>query len=458
MKHNALRIEYLCVLNLYALSSKFEQFNLLPEILYGVQDLGYTDCTPIQAQAIPIILDGKDLIGCAQTGTGKTAAFVIPILQHIQNNPSKQIKALVIVPTRELAKQIDELIDGLAYHSPVRSVAIYGGGKSDDWSVQQNAIKKGADILIATPGRLIAHMQLGYLDLSHLSFLVLDEADKMLDMGFYEDIMGIIAKTPKERQTLMFSATMPPTIRKLAKEILQNPEEISIKVSLPAEKIRQFIYLAHDNQKTALLEQIFSHKKVGMMILFTSRKRFVNDIVKALRKLGFHAEGIHSDKEQTERESILNDFKNGKIQILVATDILSRGIDVDGVTHVVNFDCPQDPEDYVHRIGRTARAAAEGEAYTFVNVEDLRKLQRIEQMIGRTLPRLPLPEALGAGPSETDKPAPKSNSGNKGGFRKPNSNGGQSSRGASSPHSSGKKNFSKPFKKPAGNNPGSGTA
>jgi superfamily II DNA/RNA helicase len=195
-----------------------------------------------------------------------------------------------------------------------------------------------------------------------------------------------------------------------------------------------------------------------MMILFTSRKRFVNDIVKALRKLGFHAEGIHSDKEQTERESILNDFKNGKIQILVATDILSRGIDVDGVTHVVNFDCPQDPEDYVHRIGRTARAAAEGEAYTFVNVEDLRKLQRIEQMIGRTLPRLPLPEALGAGPSETDKPAPKSNSGNKGGFRKPNSNGGQSSRGASSPHSSGKKNFSKPFKKPAGNNPGSGTA
>ncbi len=429
----------------------------MPEILYGVQDLGYTDCTPIQAQAIPIILDGKDLIGCAQTGTGKTAAFVIPILQHIQNNPSKQIKALVIVPTRELAKQIDELIDGLAYHSPVRSVAIYGGGKSDDWSIQQNAIKKGADILIATPGRLIAHMQLGYVDLSHLSFLVLDEADKMLDMGFYEDIMGIIAKTPKERQTLMFSATMPPTIRKLAKEILKEPEEISIKVSLPAEKIRQFIYLAHDTQKTALLEQIFSHKEVGMMILFTSRKRFVNDIVKALRKLGFQAEGIHSDKEQSERESILNDFKNGKIQILVATDILSRGIDVDGVTHVVNFDCPQDPEDYVHRIGRTARAAAEGEAYTFVNVEDLRKLQRIEQMIGRTLPRLPLPEALGAGPSETDKPAPKNHSSNKGGFRKPNSNGAQSAHNASSAHS-GKKNFKKPFKKPTGNNPGSGAA
>lgn len=439
------------------MSSKFEQFNLLPEILYGVQDLGYKDCTPIQAQAIPLILEGKDLIGCAQTGTGKTAAFVIPMLQHIQNNPTKDIKALVIVPTRELAKQIDELIDGLAYHSPVRSVAIYGGGKADDWSVQQNAIKNGADILIATPGRLIAHMQLGYLDLSHLKFLVLDEADKMLDMGFYEDIMGIIDKTPKNRQSLMFSATMPPNIRKLAKEILINPEEISIKVSLPAEKIRQFIYLAHDHQKTALLEQIFSHKQVGMMILFTSRKRFVNDIVKALRKLGFHAEGIHSDKEQVERESILNDFKNGKIQILVATDILSRGIDVDGVTHVVNFDCPQDPEDYVHRIGRTARAAAEGEAYTFVNVDDLRKLKRIEQMIGRELPRLPLPEGLGPGPSETDVPLRKPGSGQGGGFRKPGHSGTKpSATGNNSGHSnSPKRTFKKPYPKPSGNTSGS---
>lgn len=416
--------------------------------------MGYKDCTPIQAQAIPLILEGKDLIGCAQTGTGKTAAFVIPMLQHIQNNPTKDIKALVIVPTRELAKQIDELIDGLAYHSPVRSVAIYGGGKADDWSVQQNAIKNGADILIATPGRLIAHMQLGYLDLSHLKFLVLDEADKMLDMGFYEDIMGIIDKTPKERQSLMFSATMPPNIRKLAKEILKNPEEISIKVSLPAEKIRQFIYLAHDHQKTALLEQIFSHKQVGMMILFTSRKRFVNDIVKALRKLGFQAEGIHSDKEQGERESILNDFKNGKIQILVATDILSRGIDVDGVTHVVNFDCPQDPEDYVHRIGRTARAAAEGEAYTFVNVDDLRKLKRIEQMIGRELPRLPLPEGLGAGPSETDVPTRKPGSSPSSGFRKPGQSGNKAYAGGNSSDNRkpAQKNFRKPSSKPSGSN------
>lgn len=442
------------------MSNTFDQFDLLPEIQYGIQDLGYKSCTPIQAEAIPLILQGKDLIGCAQTGTGKTAAFVIPMLQHIQNHPGKDIKALVIVPTRELAKQIDELIDGLAYHSPVRSVAVYGGGQSADWSVQQNAIKNGADILIATPGRLIAHMQLGYLDLSHLKFLVLDEADKMLDMGFYEDIMGIIHKTPTERQTLMFSATMPPNIRKMAKEILRNPEEISIKVSLPAEKIRQYIYLAHDNQKTALLEQIFKDKTVGMMILFTSRKRFVNDIVRSLRKLKFVAEGIHSDKEQTERESILNDFKNGKIQILVATDILSRGIDVDGVTHVVNFDCPQDPEDYVHRIGRTARAAAEGEAYTFVNVEDLRKLKRIEQMIGRTLPRLPLPEGLGNGPSENDVPDRKE--GKSGSFRKGPRPGGKSGNHPGKPTGEGgapaqnqknrppfKKRFKKQTPKPA---------
>jgi ATP-dependent RNA helicase RhlE len=430
------------------LSVTFEQFDLLPEIQYGIQDLGYKSCTPIQEQAIPVILQGKDLIGCAQTGTGKTAAFVIPMLQFIQNHPGKDIKALVIVPTRELAKQIDELIDGLAYHSPVRSVAVYGGGKSDDWSVQQNAIKKGADILIATPGRLIAHIQLGYVDLSHLKFLVLDEADKMLDMGFYEDIMGIIAKTPVERQTLMFSATMPPNIRKMAKVILKDPEEISIRVSLPAEKIRQYAYLAHDNQKTALLEVIFSHKTVGMMILFTSRKRFVNDIVKALRKLGFQAEGIHSDTEQTERETILNDFKNGKIQILVATDILSRGIDVDGVTHVVNFDCPQDPEDYIHRIGRTARAAAEGEAYTFVNAEDIRKLERIEQMMGREIPKLPLPESLGAGPTLSDARTEKGRSGPNKSFHKPKNIQGKSV-GGSKEGAGGKRKFFKKSQKPS---------
>lgn len=390
---------------------KFENFNLYPEIQYGIQDMGYENCTPIQEQAIPLILNGKDLIGCAQTGTGKTAAFVIPMLQHIQQHPGNFIKALVIVPTRELARQIDELIDGLAYHSPVKSVAVYGGGKGEDWTTQQNAIKRGADILIATPGRLIAHMQLGYVDLSQLKFLVLDEADKMLDMGFYEDITGIIAKTPANRQSLMFSATMPPNIRKLAREILTNPEEISLAVSLPAEKIKQYVYLAHDQQKTALLEHIFSQKSVGTMILFTSRKRLVNDIVKALSKLGFNAEGMHSDKEQDERERILNDFRNGKIQILVATDILSRGIDVDGITHVVNFDCPQDPEDYVHRIGRTARAAADGEAFTFVNTDDLRKLARIEKMIGKQIPRLELPEALGKGPSPDDVPTDSKKSG-----------------------------------------------
>jgi len=394
-------------------SEKFEDFPLHQDILNGVLDMGYATCTPIQAQAIPVILEGKDLIGCAQTGTGKTAAFVIPILQHIQKSKSEGVKALVIVPTRELAKQIDELIDGLAYHSPVRSVAIYGGGKGEDWSVQQNAIKNGADIVIATPGRLMAHMQLGYVDFSSLDFLVLDEADKMLDMGFYDDIKSIIAKIPQQRQSLMFSATMPPNIRRLTKEILKDPIEISLAVSMPAEKIKQNVYLVHDTQKNSLLEHIFREKEVGMMILFTSRKRFVNDIVKSLAKLGFNVQGIHSDKEQDEREKILNDFKNRKIQILVATDILSRGIDVDGITHVVNYDCPQDPEDYVHRIGRTARAAADGEAYTFVNSDDIRKLQRIEKMIGRSITLLSLPPELGPGP---DINAPTTA---KGGGRKP---------------------------------------
>ena len=360
--------------------------------------MGYQNCTPIQEQAIPLILSGKDLIGCAQTGTGKTAAFVVPLLQKIQQKPSDFIRALIIVPTRELAKQIDELIDGIAYHSPVRSVAIYGGGKGEDFTFQQNAIKKGADILIATPGRLMAHIQLGYVKFDQLEFLVLDEADKMLDMGFYEDIKFIVHKLNPNRQTLLFSATMPTNIRKLAQEILKNPEEISISVSMPADKIRQQIVWVYDHQKLSALEQIFKEKTVGTMVLFTSRKRFVNDIVRSLAKLGFSVEGMHSDKEQEERERIMNGFRHHQFQILVATDIVSRGIDVEGITHVVNFDVPNDPEDYVHRIGRTARAEAEGEAYTFVTPEDAFRLKRIEKLIGKEIPKMTLPPEVGETP------------------------------------------------------------
>jgi len=433
----------------------FEELPVHADVLAGIQDMGYSTCTPIQEQAIPVVLDGKDIIGCAQTGTGKTAAFVIPMLHRILEGTRTGVGALVIVPTRELAKQIDEMIDGLSYHSPVRSVAIYGGGKGEDWSVQQNAIKNGADIVIATPGRLIAHMQLGYVDFSTLKFLVLDEADKMLDMGFAEDILSIIKKLPDNRQSLLFSATMPPNIRKLAKQILKDPTEISLAVSLPAEKIKQTVYFAHDHQKIALLEALFKEKQVGMMVLFTSRKRFVNDIVRALAKLGFKVDGIHSDKDQDERERILNDFRNKNLQILVATDILSRGIDVDGITHVLNFDCPQDPEDYIHRIGRTARAAADGEAFTFVNADDMRKLERIEKMILRPIPKVDLPEGLGPGPDPNVMP-PKENrfGGNNrgGGFKaKPGGNHFKPKDGAVASADGSKKPFKKKFHKKKSN-------
>lgn len=367
--------------------------------MQGISDMGYAACTPIQEQAIPVILEGKDLIGCAQTGTGKTAAFLLPLLQKLVHTEGNFIKALIIVPTRELAKQIDGLMDGLAYHSPIRSIAVYGGGKGEDWTQQQRAFEEGADVVIGTPGRLIAHMQTGKMKLDKLQYLILDEADKMLDMGFADDIMGIVAKLPTQRQTLMFSATMPSRIRALAKKILSEPAEINIATAKPAEGIRQSAYILYDSQKLPLLNQIFKQKEneVESMIMFTGRKSNVNEIVRSLKKLGVTVEGIHSDRTQEEREAILNDFRNRKFKVLVATDILSRGIDVENISHVVNFEVP-DPEDYVHRIGRTARASTTGEAITLVNPHDQGKLARIEKLIEREVPKVALPEELGSVP------------------------------------------------------------
>lgn len=377
----------------------FDSFNLDEALLQGVSDMGYSSCTPIQEQAIPVILQGKDLIGCAQTGTGKTAAFLLPLLQKLVHSEGNFIKALVIVPTRELAKQIDGLMDGLAYHSQIRSIAVYGGGKGEDWSQQQRAFEEGADIVIGTPGRLIAHMQTGKMKLDKLQYLVLDEADKMLDMGFSDDIMGIVAKLPTQRQTLMFSATMPSRIRSLAKKILVDPAEINIATAKPAEGIRQSAYILYDSQKLPLLNTIFKQKEneVESMIMFTGRKSNVNEIVRSLKKLGVTVEGIHSDRTQEEREAILNDFRNRKFKVLVATDILSRGIDVENISHVVNFEVP-DPEDYVHRIGRTARASTTGEAITLVNPHDQSRLARIEKLIEREVLKIALPDDLGATP------------------------------------------------------------
>jgi superfamily II DNA/RNA helicase len=361
--------------------------------------MGYNNPTPVQEQAIPLILESKDMIACAQTGTGKTAAYLLPLIDRISHGNYDHTSTLILVPTRELAKQIDEQVEGFGYFASVSSIAIYGGNKGDDWDLQKRALTTGADIIIATPGRLLSHLAMGYVKLDQLNHLVLDEADKMLDMGFMDDLLKIINQLPKQRQTLLFSATMPRKIRELAQQILQNPAEVNLAISKPAEGIDQRIYLTYDNQKLPLLEHLLRQLDVQSMIIFTSRKSNVNPIVRSLQKMGFTAEGISSDMTQDEREKALQGFKNKQYQIVVATDILSRGIDIDSLSHVLNFDMPQDAEDYVHRVGRTARAASTGMAITFVNEKDMYRVQKVERLIEREVPKLPLPEDFGPGPA-----------------------------------------------------------
>lgn len=379
----------------------FSEFNLHDDLLAGVDAMNYLKATPIQEMAIPQILAGKDLIASAQTGTGKTAAYLIPLLDKISHADHDHTSTLVLVPTRELAKQIDEQVEGFGYFVQANSIAIYGGGKGDDWDKQRKALETGADIIIATPGRLIAHMQLGYVDFSKIDYLVLDEADKMLDMGFSDDIMNIVEKIPVKRQTLLFSATMPNKIREFARRILTEPEEIRLAVSKPAAGIDQQFYMAYDSQKLPLLVHLIetSVKPVLSMVLFTSKKAEVNTIVRALSKLGQEARGISSDLEQDDREVVLRDFKNKAFPILVATDVLSRGIDIDNLTHVVNYDTPRDAEDYVHRIGRTARAATTGTSITFISDQDQNRIVSIEKLIEREVDKQSITEALGMGKS-----------------------------------------------------------
>ncbi len=361
--------------------------------------MGYNNPTPVQEQAIPLILEGNDMIACAQTGTGKTAAYLLPLIDRISHGAFEHTSTLILVPTRELAKQIDEQVEGFGYFASVSSIAIYGGNKGDDWDQQKRALTTGADIIIATPGRLLSHLAMGYVKLDQLNYLVLDEADKMLDMGFMDDLLKIINQLPTNRQTLLFSATMPRKIRDLSQQILKTPAEINLAISKPAEGIDQRIYLTFDNQKLPLLEHLLRQLEVQSMIIFTSRKSNVNQIVRSLQKMGFTAEGISSDMTQDEREKALQGFKNKQYQIVVATDILSRGIDIDSLSHVVNFDMPQDAEDYVHRVGRTARAASTGMAITFVNEKDMYRVQKVERLIERELPKLPLPDDFGPGPA-----------------------------------------------------------
>lgn len=393
----------------------FEEFNFDDRIMEGLQAMGFNNPTLVQEKVIPKILDNRDLIACAQTGTGKTAAYLLPILQRIINHKSEKLNTLVIAPTRELAQQIDQQVEGLGYFLSLSSASLYGGGSNVQWDTGKMALRKGTEIIIATPGRLISHLALQHVDPSELQHLILDEADKMLDMGFYEDIMRILSFLPKERQTLMFSATMPGRIRDLAKQIQKDSEEINLSVSKLAEGVLQGAYMVYDNQKTGLIKHLVTGKQLSSVLIFSATKKAVKDMTGELQKLDLKADQIHSDREQDERREVLRAFKNRKIQILVATDVLSRGIDVEDIDLVINYDVPQDPEDYIHRVGRTARAEQTGVAITFITQKDQHKFQRIERFLDIDIRKFPLPSQLGEGPEyKPGKSKPRSGSYGKG--------------------------------------------
>lgn len=372
----------------------FGDFNFNEQLAEGIASMGYITPTPIQAQAIPVVLQGHDLIACAQTGTGKTAAFLLPLLEHIHNHHKNVTQALILTPTRELAQQIDQQAEGLSYFTAIGSVAVFGGGDGHVYEQQRKAIQNNVNIIVATPGRLIAHLTSGVLKLQDVRYLVLDEADRMLDMGFYDDIMRIVGYLPKERQTLLFSATMPSRIRTLAKSVLKNPEQINIALSQPAVGIDQQIYRVHDQQKTPLVLHLLKHGNYTSVIMFASRKEIVKSLAREMKSANINSAAFHSDLEQREREEILLSFKNRQLHVIIGTDALSRGIDVEGIDLVINYDVPGDPEDYVHRIGRTARAETTGTAITFVNHRDERRLKSIEELIDKKIKVMPPPEEL----------------------------------------------------------------
>ena len=392
---------------------RFDDFDFEPDILDAIDSMNFTECTPIQEQSIPVIMDGHDLIGVAQTGTGKTAAYLLPVLNELSKGgyPPNAINCVVMSPTRELAQQIDQQVQGFSYFAPISSVAVYGGNDGIRYEQERRGMAMGTDIVIATPGRLISHISLGNIDLSKVSFFILDEADRMLDMGFHDDIMQIVSQLPKTRQTLLFSATMPKEIQELAGKILNNPVEIKLAVSKPAEKIHQQACICHEPQKILMLirflKKFYGGEEDGFVkdellqnpdkrvVVFVSRKVNVKDVVLHLRKKGFKVAAMHSDLEQRDREEVMNAFKAGRTNVLVATDIVSRGIDINGIELVVNFDLPHDPEDYVHRIGRTARADHDGESLTFVNRDnriEMRKFRDLEKFIGKQMDRIATPD------------------------------------------------------------------
>lgn len=388
----------------------FDELNLNDNILDALDDMRFETCTPIQEHCIPVILDGRDLMGIAQTGTGKTAAYLLPILSLLDDGfyPPDANNCVIMSPTRELAQQIDQAMQGFGYYlQNVSSVAVYGGNDGNRYDREMRALKLGADVIIATPGRLISHITMGNVDFSRVSFFVLDEADHMLDMGFSEDILAIAKHLPPTCQTLMFSATMPPKIEQLAKTLLKNPAVVKLAVSKPADNIRQMAYVCHDNQKLGILRDLFKKQELKRVIIFSGHKSKVKDIARDLMRMKVSCGEMHSDLDQSQRDQIMHSFKNGHIDVLVATDIVARGIDIDDIEVVINYDVPHDAEDYVHRIGRTARANRFGTAITLVRGREIGLFMQIEKFLGRTIEKLPLPDGLGEAPEYKPMPANK---------------------------------------------------
>ncbi|MBR6600913.1 MAG: DEAD/DEAH box helicase [Bacteroidaceae bacterium] len=383
----------------------FYDLDLHDNVLDALDAMNFTTCTPIQEHTIPPLLEGRDLIGVAQTGTGKTAAYLLPILSMLSDGgfPDDAINCVIMSPTRELAQQIDQAMEGFSYYVPVSSVAVYGGNDGIRYEQERRGLSLGADVVIATPGRLISHISLGNVDLSRTSFFILDEADRMLDMGFYDDIMQIVKQLPDTRQTIMFSATMPDKIQKLAASILHDPVEVKLAVSKPAEKIVQTAYVCYETQKLGIIKSLFRESKPERVIVFSSSKLKVKEVAAAFKRMKLNVGEMHSDLDQAQRDVVMHEFKSGRVDILVATDIVSRGIDIDDIRLVINYDVPRDCEDYVHRIGRTARAGAEGCAITFVSVDDQARFAAIEEFIEREVFKLPVPEELGEAPEYNPK-------------------------------------------------------
>ena len=380
---------------------RFDEFDFQPALLDAIDAMNFSECTPIQEKAIPVLLQGHDLIGIAQTGTGKTAAYLLPVLDKLSsgNYPEDSVNCLIMVPTRELAQQIDQQVEGFSYFTNISGTAVYGGNDGIRFEQEKRGFAMGTDIVVATPGRLISHISLGNIDLSKVSFFILDEADRMLDMGFYDDIMQIVKQLPAKRQNMLFSATMPDEIQRMARTILHNPVEVKLAVSKPADKILQAAYVCYEAQKLPIIQSLFTGSAPKRVIAFASSKLKVKEITKSLRRLGLNVGEMHSDLTQAERDDIMHRFRNGHINILVATDIVSRGIDIDDIDLVLNFDVPHDPEDYVHRIGRTARAGAEGCAITFVSPDDQSRFHHIEKFLGKEVYKVPLPAELGEAPA-----------------------------------------------------------